>query len=504
MKSSTGSRIGSAVFWSVLAKSARFVLGLAGSVIVVRGLGKNDYGILSLIRTFLMFAVLIAGVGLGQALLKFLPHLRVRGSAGGARKLVLEAVLLQTTAWVLLLAACHLLQPFITRIFIIEGIGRLFFLAMGFASIELYYALLTNIFNAGYDTKLMSIANVISHMIYIGLLFIFIPKWGVLGVVAAGAAGNLFAGIVLAARVGRHLKTGSESDQTTGIGQKRLMKYSLPFAIIGVLNLIVWRQSETIFLAHFHGPVLTGFFDLAYRIPQNLLEFVPLTVWPLIMAGFSETYARDKKNIIGAIEKYYKVLFMLCAPICFFGASMGGRLIYFLFGPEMAPAAIPAQIFFIVFTMSFFATPLSMTLYVIEKSFVNMMIYLVFTVINVGLDLILIPAYGLAGAVAPVCLVIFISPFVYYKVLSVYIKDIRIPFVFIGKCFLASSPFLLAFPFLTFMDTAVEFTIAVFLLSVLTLAGFRLLQILGKEEIEILNSLPFPMMGKIVRLLDAR
>jgi O-antigen/teichoic acid export membrane protein len=47
--------------WSVAARAGRFLLGFASSVVVVRGLGNHDYGVLSAVRSVLMLVVLIAG-----------------------------------------------------------------------------------------------------------------------------------------------------------------------------------------------------------------------------------------------------------------------------------------------------------------------------------------------------------------------------------------------------------------------------------------------------------
>jgi len=137
----------------------------------------------------------------------------------------------------------------------------------------------------------------------------------------------------------------------------------------------------------------------------------------------------------------------LSAPICVIGAVLGGRMIPVLYGDAMAPAGLPTQIFFVIFPISFFGTPLSMALYVIEKSYANLVVYLALAVVNVGLDLLLIPRFGIIGAVIPVGLVIAASPVIYKRLLGRYVSGTRIPYAFIGKCFLASSPVLLLLPF---------------------------------------------------------
>ena len=498
----TQRQVGSAVFWSVCARGGRFILGLASSIIVVRGLGAHDYGVLSVVRTAIMFATIVAGVGMGQAILKFLPVLKVRGGTAGARSLILTVVSFQTVAWLLLLCVCYLVRHQFDLLFDIDGIGTLIAIAVGLASFQLYFTILSHVLNSHYDTRFLSFANVMSHAIYIGLLFLFLPRWNVIGVVAAGAAGNFAAALLIVPQVLGHLRSTPGPDTGERIETPRLLRYSVPFALIGILNVIVWRQSETLILAHYHGAALTGYFDLAYRLPQTMLEFIPGTVWPIIMAGFSEVYARNTGNLAAAIEKYYRVLFLLCAPICVYGLVLGGRMVVVLFGEGMSAAAVPAQLFFLIFTVSFFATPLSMSLYVIEKSYANMLVYIGFAAVNVGLDLLLIPRYGLAGAIVPVGLVILLSPFIYFTVLSRYVSGIRVPFRFILRCFAASSPVAILIPFLPSIRTPVGFILATLGVLPLFLAGFKVMKVIGEEERKLIDSIPLPLLGKAVRFIS--
>ncbi len=500
-------RVGSAVFWSVFARAGRFVLSLVSGIIIVRGLGVHDYGVLSLVRTVLLFSGLIAGAGLGQAILKFLPALRVSGDARGAVRLAQKVVVIQALVWILLLIVVYFSRSGFDKVFgfeHFEGVGDIILIAVALSLFELSINLISNILSACYDTKRFCLVAFANHSLLIVLLiFLLRAGAGVLGVLVATAVGNLFATVLLLGSTARHFSSGSGETGGAGIEDRRLFRFSLPFAVIGILNIIVWRQSETLFLAHYRSAAETGFFDLAYRVPQMMLEFVPTAVWPIIMAGFSEVYEKDKANIVTAIEKYYKVLFLLCAPICLSGIIFGGKAIPILFGEAMAPAALPTQLFFGIFTISFFSTPLSMSLYVIEKTHINLLIYIALAVINVGLDIILIPRYGLAGAIFPVGLVILLSPFVYGFALSRFLREFRIPFRFIGKCFLASLPIFLLWPFVLRIENIYQLLMAVVAGIFILIISFKRFKVLGKEEIELLENVPFPAANQFLRFMGS-
>jgi O-antigen/teichoic acid export membrane protein len=174
-----------------------------------------------------------------------------------------------------------------------------------------------------------------------------------------------------------------------------------------------------------------------------------------------------------------------------------------LFGAEMMPAALPTQIFFGIFTLSFFATPLSMALLVMERTHVYLLLFGVLAVVNVGLDLILIPRYGVTGAIIPVGLVIAVQPLVYLPAVRRTAPDVAIPMKFIARCFAASSPVLLLIPLMRFVNGAASLAAAVVLASTLLLLGFRWARVVGPDEYEVLESIPMPMARRLLSFISS-
>ena len=498
---STSHRIGTAMAWSVASRAGRFALGFASSILVVRGLGDHDYGVLSAVRSVLMFVVLLAGFGTGQTLLRFLPALRVARSGDDARRLLRRVAVIHAVAWLLMLVLSLALHAPLERVLHTPGVGMFVAIGVGLALFEVLFALLGHVLNAAFDTARLSMAALASHVAYIAILVPALRAgWGVPGVLVAGAVGNALACAIVWPRIRTALDWGGEPAPQK-VSDRRFWGYSLPFAAIGILNLIVWRQSETLLLAHFRTPEETGYFDLAYRLPQTILEFVPGTVWPLVMAGMSEAYARDPARLAGAVRRYYRMLFALCTPLCVLGAVLGGRAVPVLFGDAMSPAAVPTQLFFVIFTVSFLSTPLSMTLYVLEKTSVNLLIYIVLAVINVGLDLILIPRYGVPGAMVPVAIAIAAQPVLYFSVVRRYVPDISIPFGFIGRCLAASAPALAALAVLQVMEGATGLAVAAAVAIPLVLVAYRLARVFDAGELAALRTVPVPLAARVARFL---
>jgi O-antigen/teichoic acid export membrane protein len=247
-----------------------------------------------------------------------------------------------------------------------------------------------------------------------------------------------------------------------------------------------------IFLGHFRGPEEAGFFSLAYRTPQLLLEFVPLTIWPIVMAGTSEIYAKDEKNLPRAINLYFKLLYMLVIPVAAMGFAFARPLVPILFHREMLPAALVTQLFFVVFSYSFLYTPMSMALYVIGKSWVNMLIFLLLACLNIGLDLAFIPRYGLWGAMVPVSFVLVLAVIIFHAVMRKVRPDVKTPALFIVRCYAAAVPTALLSILSARWSSPAAFAIMIPAGLILLVLGFRWMRIMGEEEKKLIRLLPIP------------
>ena len=494
---------GKAMSWSILAKVARFVAMPLSYIVIVRSLGEHDWGVLNVLRTITAFALIIVMLGGEKAVLRYFPEVRVKG---GMRSLLSDLgrlAAVQAAAWAALTVAGYLSGDWLASLFHQDPsvFGRYIVIALGLVLFEAGMTLTMNVLQSWYETRRMAIVMVAGNIIYIVLL-IFLMKYraGVAGVLAAGGAVNLLM-ILLLVPVLVKLTGKMAGDDVPGPGAGRILKYSLPFVATGLLNQIVWRHSEVLFLGHFSGMEAAGHFGLAYRIPQMALEFIPLSIWPIVMAGISEAYAREPGKLSESVDLYFRLVFLLVVPVAAMGFAFSAPLIPILFGAEMAPAGDITRLFFVVFSYSFLYTPLSMALYVMEKSWVNMLVFAALAIVNIGLDLAFIPRFGLWGAFFPVAAVMLLAVMIFRTVAGRFDSRLSIPAGFIARCYLAALPTALLGLSASRWDSpialAAQMLIGVFLLF----AGVKLLRLFGEREKALLMRLPIPLKEKIVSIL---
>ncbi|MBN1825956.1 MAG: oligosaccharide flippase family protein [Candidatus Eisenbacteria bacterium] len=473
--SGTLERASRAAPWSLAAKAIRFVFSMGTSMLVVRLLPAEEYGVLAIVRTIVLFAGALAGFGLGNALNRFLPERETRKS--GSRDFFTGCLALQGAGWAFFTVLVFVLRGPIDRMYG-SPIGTPLLAGVALLSGNMLFQLVGLALTATFRTKRLAF---LQGALSAAVLFItwgaLRAGWGVIGVLASASLPYLAVGVWAILRLRPTLAGGSTPPEW-----KRLFRYALPLAAIQILNLITWQQSETLLLGHFRGPVEAGIFDIAYRIPQLLLAFVPETIWPIVLAAFVEVYTRDRRRIEEMVGHYFRVLFLLVTPITLFGALYGDLLIQVLYGAERALSGSYARIFFIIFHFSFFGTPFSMALYLIEKTWVNLVLAAVFAVINLGLDLILIPRYGLPGAIPPVAIAIGISPLLRWAALRNLHGPVPIPWAFLGRCYAASASLVLLYPLRSLAGNAWGFGLLLLLAAVVLAAAFRFARPIGPEE----------------------
>ncbi|MDD4857046.1 MAG: oligosaccharide flippase family protein [Candidatus Krumholzibacteria bacterium] len=495
-------KVGRAMTWSLVARIAAFAAGFAANVLIVRSLGEHDWGILSEIKTILQFVLVLIMVGADTAILKFVPMLRVGGGAKSFLGTFRWVILIQTGVWLCILVGSRFGGNYLNGFFRDQSdrLGIYLQVAVGFLIFEILMILVTNFFQSWYETKRLAAVMVCGNVVYFGAVAFALQRgFGIVGILAASAVTNLLMVAVLVPQARGFVGSVPSSGAGPGVGE--VLRFSLPFVVTGLLNQIVWRQSEVLFLGHFGGAEAAGFFGLAYRTPQLLLEFVPISIWPIVMAGTSETYAKDPRDLPRAISLYFKLIYLLVVPIAAMGFAFARPLVPLIYGSQMIPAALLTQLFFVVFSYSFLYTPMSMALYVMGKSWVNMLIFLSLAIVEVGLDLALIPRYGLWGAMVPVSVVLMLAVILFNSAVKRLMPDVKMPVGFIVRCSVAALPTCLLSLLSSRWSSPVSLLVLIPAGIVLLVMGFRVMRVIGDEERALIRKLPIPAKERILSIL---
>ncbi|GAB6862940.1 flippase [Haloplanus litoreus] len=383
---------GSVVFVGRIAELGISFLGLA---VIARLIGPTDFGAVAIGSTLLSMLSTLSILGLDTGVGRFLPRYESpadrRGVLVSAFQLAVPVTAATGLAVVLgadLLATRAFGDPSIAPILIVFG------LALPFAAIvELCVGALQG-------QKLAAPKVVVEQLsipfVRVSLAFaVLYVGWGVLGIsVAYGTA------YVVAAALGlyylwRHSSLfGSEA--YTPI-HRDLLTFSAPLVVTIVMNKIL-GYLDTFLLAAYLPTAEVGIYKVAYPVAMLLfvgIESANFLFMPILSGLESEGRNRELKRVYQVVTKW---IFMGTLPLFLVIALFPEMTLRITFGEQYVGGARTLSILAVGFFTTVIVGPNNNALTSIGKTRIIMAINALAALLNLVLNLLLIPRYGIAGA----------------------------------------------------------------------------------------------------------
>ena len=177
---------------------------------------------------------------------------------------------------------------------------------------------------------------------------------------------------------------------------KSLIKEALPFGLASVFA-VIYFQTDTVMLSMMKGDAVVGWYNAAYRLVMGVL-FIPGAFVGALYPVLSRYFTSSKDSLMFVYEKSFKFLLMLAIPLGIGTTLLADRIIIFLYGEDFAPSIIALQILIWVASILFIYSIVGYVLASINKQLVDTRITGISALLNVGLNLLLIPTYSYVGA----------------------------------------------------------------------------------------------------------
>ena len=172
------------------------------------------------------------------------------------------------------------------------------------------------------------------------------------------------------------------------------VRIAVPLGITFIITTVYFKVDVPI-LQRFRGNTEVGYYTFAYKPFESLL-FIPFALRSVVFPVLSVYHRRSPERVLPVAEKFFKALVILGWPI-----TVGVFLLAPQFNSllELYPQSEPAlQILALAIVFMFADNTFAATLNAIDKQNVFALVAMVGLVINVGVNLIVIPRYGYLGA----------------------------------------------------------------------------------------------------------
>ncbi|ADI74107.1 polysaccharide biosynthesis protein [Methanohalobium evestigatum Z-7303] len=466
----------------ILVGLTRFVNNFKGVIllpVLTKNLPIQDYGIWAQVMVTIGIVPGIMSLGLPGAMARFMPSVKVKEKFQDMfySFLSVAAVTGMFAAFLIYLAS----GPIADLLF--DGnafIVKLLSIVVFFETIE---KVLFNYFRATEQIKKDSILRFSKNFLMVVLVSIFVLQGGgllgaIAGLLAKSVVVFLMAFVIIVSQLGFKLpKFG---------GLKGYLKYGIPLVPSRMSSWIV-RSSDRYVIGGYLGTSAVGYYSPGYTLGNIVQMFVaPLNfILPMVLSRHYDGDNLDEvKKYLGYSLKY----FLAVAIPAVFGLSLLSKpMLVILSTPEIAEQSYIITPFVALSALLFgvFAV-FNKVAMLVKKTQVIGIIWLIAAVLNLGLNLILVPYIGIIAA-ATTTLLSFIVVLAFMAYYSLRFFQFDMNFRFIVKSLVASL--LMSGIILMWSPTGVLSTLAI--IGVCAVSYFAVLVLLKgfrREEIEFFKS----------------
>ncbi|MCD6472394.1 flippase [Candidatus Aerophobetes bacterium] len=193
---------------------------------------------------------------------------------------------------------------------------------------------------------------------------------------------------------------------------KKLQIEALPFGFFSII-IVLYSYVDTVMLSFICTDADVGWYNAAYKIYEGLTVF-PSIICGVLYPRLSQLFISNKKAHSVLSLRASKYLFIISFPILICGIILSNNIINILFGKEFQNSVIALQILLLgivfVFQIWLFQTLFNS----IDKQKSVMYIGLTGLIINIILNLLLIPRYSFKGAATTTVLSELVVFTIYY------------------------------------------------------------------------------------------
>ncbi len=386
--------------WAFSAHILTAGLGFLSSIIIARFYGAAVLGIVAVIQSVLMLTAMLSVLGTNISILRLIPEHLVKFSASSALKLYRKTQYMAVSGSLITGALLFLSADLLAdRVFSKPHLATYFTLAavfVVFRSITLLNTQAVRGLSMARMFALMQVLPQVFTLLLLVLMTVFIDSKSV-------PIYALLGGFAVTGAVGWFLMESSfkgkmqPRDIIQPLPVRSILSISLPMLVTGVLTFIM-EEAGVILLGIFRSQAEVGYYAIAVKL-AGLTTILLLAVNAMAAPKFSELFhAGNMDALFRVAKKSARLVFWTSTPILIGFALFGRPLLSMLFGASFA-VAYPALVLLVLgqFVKAISgSTDFFMNMTGNQTVFRNIM--LCSAILNIGLNLLLIPKVGILGA----------------------------------------------------------------------------------------------------------
>jgi len=373
-------------FWLAVAQGVTKFLKLILIIYVARILGAAEYGKFTFALSFVSLFVVFCDLGLG-------PIITREFSREKGKKEDFSAIL----SLKIILSFGALLLMFLSSFFITSNsdIRSIIWILAVFAIIDNFPQIIYALSRARQKMQYESLARIFQVLAITAAGFFVILRFPS---VKSLSFAYLFAGVgsLFVVLLVFHFKFFPLRIILKPSIWKKFLAMSWPIALAGIFSTI-YGQIDLVMLGHWGQITQAGWYGASYRIIGIVLipgVLISQSFFPVLSTFFKGS----KEKLQKGFDKFMEVMIFLSVPLAVGGVALAPKIIDWIYDPSYLPAVWAFQILLVMVVITYLLYPLSSILIAANQQKKAFWITLIGAIVNIILNLILIPKFSLYGA----------------------------------------------------------------------------------------------------------
>lgn len=380
-------RVAKNTFALFIAQIVSSILSILLGIFIARNLGDTAFGKYSFAYTFVIFYSIFLDLGYNTLLIR-----EVSRDKSIANKYVSN---------LLSFRAVSALIVFVFVVVTINLMGypsdtkNVVYLFALYIFLESFSNIYKTIFRAFERMEYEAAITILSNILRVSLaLIVILVGYGLVAIGLVFIFSNIFdllISTIVCER--RFVKSRTEFDFSFF---KSTIKLALPLVMISIFA-TVFVRADTILLSILKGDAVVGWYNAAYNLVLGL-RVIPQLFVSALFPMLSYYYVTSRTSLKVVYEKYFRYLFMLGLPTAMGATLLSDKIILFFYGSEFTNSIIALQILSWDILLIFLYTILGGFLISIDRQNEMAIAAAVTAVVNVIINIVLIPYYSYVGA----------------------------------------------------------------------------------------------------------
>jgi O-antigen/teichoic acid export membrane protein len=424
--------------WMLLNKVTVTIIAFLITVVIVRYLGNEKYGIYSLLSSFYGCLIIICSFGLNNSILRFIPELVQKKNGSNIRIFLFKVLLIQSFIGALLTILLYYTTPIWDKIFN-QRLGILLPLTGAWSILFILRASIADSLIALFKVKQLAIVSFFQNLVWLLVLIVTLKEFAEVKVaICVNITVISFAMFFLFLFLLREIKSFDLDKSQNFIERSRIIKLALPDFVNQGLSTMLRQYTEIFFLGAYFPATIVGIYELGFFLPTMALAVIPHSTKNIFISAFSKVYVADKSSLGAMVSSAHKFLHSIVLPLSALGFFYSGQLIPLIYGDSMRDAGFVASFYSILGAISMISIPYAVAIVTKEKVANILPLTIMQIIVNIIADYLLIPKHGINGAIAAISITFIITYPVRLYVISRIIGGLFFPGLFILKIFILS------------------------------------------------------------------